>query len=403
MNTIDNHSSADIFFQIRWDEYKVRHTEALHARNVNLWRDVLPDVVRAAMIGTTSGDLMSFEFNPGDIVPAFSSKDAPVFKNGQFNRDFTDDRRINPRQGRFFPKGILDDVPGIFKANITPFRLVGIENGHIHTDFNHPLSRHPLNLSATISHIRNNDDKQGGTVHHWMEELTEGPGMQAQWNQEPTDFFSDDPFAREDETADAVFYEPARMVHHLDRMARDIVRSIYHRHLEDDMDVLDLMSSWATHLPEKFSPGILAGLGMNEAELRENKNLTDRQVSDLNHRPVLPYADSRFDVVLCTVSVEYLTKPVDVFQEVARVLKPGGHFILTFSNRWFQPKVVRIWTELHEFERLGLVLEYFRRSGSFEQLETYTIRGLPRPRNDKYFPKLRFSDPVYAAWGRRRG
>jgi hypothetical protein len=75
---------------------------------------------------------------------------------------------------------------------------------------------------------------------------------------------------------------------------------------------------------------------------------------------------------------------------------------MTFSNRWFPPKSIRIWKELHEFERMGLVLEYFERTGRFQDLETFSMRGIPRPWDDKYFPQMRFSDPVYAVWGRKR-
>jgi SAM-dependent methyltransferase len=103
--------------------------------------------------------------------------------------------------------------------------------------------------------------------------------------------------------------------------------------------------------------------------------------------------------MICTVSVEYLIHPQEIFQEVARVLKPGGLFIHTFSNRWFPPKVVRIWTELMEWERPGLVLEYFLRSGAYDHLQTFSARGWPRPATDRYFPQVPLADPVYAVWG----
>jgi SAM-dependent methyltransferase len=101
------------------------------------------------------------------------------------------------------------------------------------------------------------------------------------------------------------------------------------------------------------------------------------------------------------LSIEYLVDPMAIFEEISRVLRPGGQFIVTFSNRWFPPKAVSIWSELHEFERMGLVLEYFLRSGRFNHLHTYSMRGLPRPHGDKYFPSLMYSDPVYAVWGQK--
>jgi len=91
-----------------------------------------------------------------------------------------------------------------------------------------------------------------------------------------------------------------------------------------------------------------------------------------------------------------------VFAEISRVLRPGGYFIVTFSNRWFPTKAIKIWQELHEFERMGMVLEYFLRSDGFKDLQTYSIRGLPRPYDDIYYPDQWYSDPIYAVWGQKR-
>jgi len=236
----------------------------------------------------------------------------------------------------------------------------------------------------------------------WVGLLTEGPGMQARWKGQPTDFFSEAPFFRQDPQPDDRFYANPRLVHHVDETARDMVKDIYRRFIHPNMQVLDLMSSWASHLPRSVASAHVSGLGMNPTELENNPVLSDIRVHDLNANPRLPYPDRAFDVVICTVSVEYLTRPVAVFKDVARVLKPGGAFVVTFSNRWFPPKVVRIWEQLHEFERLGLVLEYFLRSDAFDHIETYSMRGLPRPKNDKYAGELPLSDPVYAVWGRKK-
>jgi SAM-dependent methyltransferase len=178
-----------------------------------------------------------------------------------------------------------------------------------------------------------------------------------------------------------------------------MISDVYRRFVKDGMVVLDLMGSWCDHLPKSVHPAEIVGLGLNRTELEQNSRLTDHHVHDLNADPALPYANGRFDVAICSLSVEYLTHPLDVFREVARVLKPGGVFVVSFSNRWFPPKVIEIWEQIHEFERMGLVLEYFQRSGGFDNLGTYSMRGLPRPRNDKYAGEIALSDPVYAVWG----
>jgi len=393
MNTINSDSIVDIAFQLRWVSEHAAHTEGYAARGVNLWRDWLPENVRIKLLGKHSWENAAVNFTPGEL---FGKNGRPLKIN---RRQFS----LEPRNGRFYPKGRLSGLAGVFPQNIQPFRIVGLNNGHMSIDMNHPLAEKPLGLSMTIGEISSKETERGGTSVDWVGLLTEGPGMQARWQDTPTDFFSDTPFLRQDERADGIFYEKPRLVNHLDLTARDMVADVYRRFVKDGMQVLDLMSSWTSHLPEGVKPEIISGLGMNQAELEQNPRLNNFQVHDLNYDPQLPYADESFDVVICTVSVEYLTRPLEVFQDVARTLKPGGVFVVTFSNRWFPPKVVRIWQELHEFERVGLVMEYFIQNGAFENLGTYSMRGLPRPDGDKYARELALSDPVYAVWGTRKG
>jgi len=191
-------------------------------------------------------------------------------------------------------------------------------------------------------------------------------------------------------------------VQHIDTTAIEMVKSTYERFLKDDMQVLDLMSSWQSHLPENLNLKRVVGLGLNENELRKNSRLTETVIQDLNLNARLPFDSNSFDAAICSLSVEYLVDPLAVFAEVTRILRPDGYFILTFSNRWFPTKAITIWKELHEFERMGLVLEYLIRSGGFENLQTYSIRGLPRPHDDKYFPDIWYSDPIYAVWGQKK-
>lgn len=383
---------ADIVFQLKWNSQNASHNECYAARNVNLWRDWLPENVGRSLIGKRSWEQASVDFSPGEL---FGGSDGLLrIDRRQFAMD--------PRTGRFYPKGRLSGLPGVFPQNMRPFRCLGVNNGHMAIDIAHPLSRQPLSLSITVGHISGKENERGGSSVDWVGLLTEGPGMQARWQGRPTDFFSAEPFARRDETTDAHFYGNPRLVHHIDQTARDMVSDVYRRFIWNGSRVLDLMSSWDSHLPKDVEPVRISGLGMNRTELEQNPRLTDFQLHDLNAEPALPYTNHSFDVVICTISVEYLVHPLYVFSEAARVLEPGGTFVVTFSNRWFPPKVVHIWEEIHEFERVGLVLEYFLNSGAFENMGTYSMRGLPRPRNDKYSGELAFSDPVYAVWGKKK-
>jgi SAM-dependent methyltransferase len=225
--------------------------------------------------------------------------------------------------------------------------------------------------------------------------------MQARWRGQPTDFWHDQPFARMADEPDAGFYAMPRLVSHVDKTASSQIAQLYGHLLPQGGRVLDLMASWESHLPAGHGLGEIVGLGLNAEELEANPLFAEWLVHDLNLDPTLPYGDGEFDAVICSLSVEYLTQPFAVYAEVARVLRPGGRFVVTFSNRWFPPKVVRVWEGVHEFERPGLVLAYFLRDGLFDGLETWSIRGLPRPSDDKYARQYADSDPVFAVWGSR--
>ena len=133
--------------------------------------------------------------------------------------------------------------------------------------------------------------------------------------------------------------------------------------------VLDLMSSWVSHLPAEIAYGRVVGLGMNGVELAANRRLTSFLVHDLNRCPELPFADGLFDAVLNAVSIQYLTRPVEVFASVRRVLRPGGVHVVAVSHRMFPTKAVAAWHALDPAERVPLIRVYFELAGGFEQLQ----------------------------------
>lgn len=143
-------------------------------------------------------------------------------------------------------------------------------------------------------------------------------------------------FDRVDPSVDAEFYGSPRLVTHIDRAAIDAVDRTY-RELGVDGEVLDLMSSWTSHFRQ--APVRLVGLGLNGAELRANRMLAERVVQDLNADPRLPFGDGAFDDVVCCVSVDYLTRPVEVFSEAGRILRPGGRFVVTFPIAASRPRL----------------------------------------------------------------
>jgi SAM-dependent methyltransferase len=193
-------------------------------------------------------------------------------------------------------------------------------------------------------------------------------------------------FERLDESSDARFYEFDRFVTHIDDAAIAAVAELY-RELALGGAVLDLCSSWVSHFDPP--PGRLVAMGMNANELAANPLATEWIVQDLNDDPRLPFDDGSFDAATCCVSVDYLTRPIEVFREVARVLRPGGPFVVTFSNRCFPTKAIRGWLGTDDRGRCTIVAVYFEAAGGFDE----PVVQLRNPTDS--------GDPLYAVWARR--
>jgi SAM-dependent methyltransferase len=180
--------------------------------------------------------------------------------------------------------------------------------------------------------------------------------------------FPPDFFRRDDDGPDAFFYDEPRLVVHIDERAVETVRSYLDDVLPTDATVLDLMSSWRSHLPMPPGNRHVVGLGMNATELAENPQLHERIVHDLNAEPALPLESRRFDAAIITVSVQYITRPVELFAEVRRTLKEGATFHVIFSDRMFATKAVAIWKSLPDHQRRGeLIGTYFGASQGWDQ------------------------------------
>jgi SAM-dependent methyltransferase len=204
--------------------------------------------------------------------------------------------------------------------------------------------------------------------------------------------FPDGFFDRTDPIDDARFYDTPRLVTHIDDVAIAAVGRVY-QHLQIDgsapgpTHVLDLMSSWISHF--LVPPAQLTVLGMNTYELDHNQAATDRVVWDLNNDPTLPFDAGTFDAATCCVSVDYLVRPLEVFEEVARVLRPGAPFVCTFSNRCFPTKAIHGWLHADDRMRVTIVGEYFRRTPMFVDLQA-----------SRATPDGWRGDPLFAVWAR---
>jgi SAM-dependent methyltransferase len=207
------------------------------------------------------------------------------------------------------------------------------------------------------------------------------PSWPPTWPYKPADF------ARQDESDDSGFYSTPRLVEHIDKPAIKALTSFYATEfskLGPDAKLLDICSSWISHYPSQKTWASAKGNGMVEQELQENKQLDSFTISDLNKKPILPYPDDEFDAVTCAVSFDYLTKPVEVMQEMSRVLKPGGKVILSQSNRCFPTKAIAIWLQTNDVEHAFILGSFFHYSEKFEPAVAIDISPDPG-RSDPLF------------------
>jgi SAM-dependent methyltransferase len=195
-------------------------------------------------------------------------------------------------------------------------------------------------------------------------------------------------FRRLDEAADAEFYATPRLVTHIDEGAIGAVTGLYREHFPPGGAILDLMSSWISHLPAEVDYARVVGLGMNAAELAANPRLAAWVVHDLNADPRLPFPDGAFDAAGCCVSIDYLVHPIEVLRDLARVLRPRAPLVITYSNRRFPTKVIALWESLDDEGHGELVRHYLGAAGGWDD-----VAVLDRS------PGL--GDPLYAVIARR--
>lgn len=201
--------------------------------------------------------------------------------------------------------------------------------------------------------------------------------------------FPDAWFRRLEESDDEAFYRLPRKVVHLDDDAIAALRDFYRQHLQDRWQVLDLMSSWRSHLPKQKTLEV-TGLGMNAEEMDDNPQLARYVIHNLNTTPQLPFGDESFDAALCTVSVQYLTQPIAVFRDVARVLRPGAPFFVAISSRCFPTKAVAVWRGANDQQHIQLVAGYLQASGAFSDIQA-----------EDHSPTPYQGDPLFLIWGYR--
>jgi len=212
-----------------------------------------------------------------------------------------------------------------------------------------------------------------------VSDILASPQFPEKWPYKPDDF------KRQDETVDSNFYSMPRLVTHIDDAAIGALTKYYKSVFFDGASVLDICSSWVSHFPTDGPKlGRTAGVGMNAFELSKNPQLAEYVAKDLNQDPTLPYPDNTFDFCTIVVSVDYLTRPLEVFSEMSRVLKPGGMAIISQSNRCFPTKAWKLWLNTNDAQHIFIVGSFFHYAGTYQKPEALDIS--PNPGR---------SDPMY--------
>ncbi|MCF8109780.1 MAG: methyltransferase domain-containing protein [Desulfohalobiaceae bacterium] len=398
-NTVNKESLASLVICLKWRSEQAEHRDCYLARKANIWRDMFPPGMEQELLGKGIGDRIRLSYAPGQALEDRKSSLVRILQRSQFRPGSKD---IEPRLGRFYPKGFLFNVAGIYPQNEYPFRVIGLDEESFEADLNHPLAGKELEVEVRILDVAEKMGDVGGRINVWVETAAEkGPGMQARYRNQPTDFHVAGGDEREDPSKDSLFYQAPRLVSHVDRQASWCIRQEYAGYLQQGSNVLDLMSSVQSHLPEDRDLEV-TGLGLNQAEMEHNPQLQHRRIQDLNERSELPFTDGAFDAAVCSLSIEYLLNPDQVLAEMSRVLKPGGELLISLSNRWFPPKVTRFWLFLHEFERMGWVLDCLQRRSELDDFKTYSMRNWWRPQDDPRAGELPASDPVYVIRARKQ-
>lgn len=395
----DDLANATITFH--WSDGRALHEDHMHLEQVSLSHEVssLPGDIGKGVIDKDIGSVTSSRCKAGDLFGSWDQNLCFHVNTSTFNRNPKPGISIEPRTGRFYPRSLFLELTEPIHNASQVARIVRLNQDDMVIDLNHPLAKYMIDVDVVVNEVVAKHTESTSNNQKAFERLTSFTGLKACLDSHNNTDYGDDPdgLSRLDSEDDSVFYQDPRMVQHLDSMALGTLNRLYKRLLPVGGDVLDIMASHDSHL-QGIDLRTLHVIGLNQKELTANHDANVSMIHDLNEEPVIMLTDESIDAVVCTVSIEYLTNPIAIIAEVRRVLRSGGIFIITLSNRWFPTKSIRIWSQLHEFERVGLVTQWLANCG-FKQLHTYSERGQSRPEDDRYIDTYPTADPIHAVWG----
>lgn len=402
LNKVEKGCILDALAGIHWQGQDCRFSDWRFLPNINLWRDYLPPEIEMQLHAKKTGEVIKYRYEADDLIENSQKEPLKTVAIKQFQPSEQCMSAVMPFLGRFYPKDFLNGVEGIYQGNKFPCRIAAIDEQSISVNLNHPLAGKTLDLEFRIEHVRPAGAERGGRCNDIPSLICDlGPGMQDRLPDRETDFRSAHAFTRLDESDDAEYFSIPDFEPFWDSCALQQVASLYNQLIPEHSKVLDLMAGAHSPLQESaIHPSHITCAGLNRQELEANPICQEIQIVNVNaQNPLAVFSnDAEFDVVLIHAAIEYVIQPDILIAEIARILKPGGRIIISFSNRSVTPRVIQIWKEIHEFERPGLVLSYLRHAQSFTHFNSFSLRGLFRPESDTLASQLLYSDPVYMVW-----
>jgi len=387
-----DHRVADIDFTLEWKSSVAQHIDIFHLDQVDLHHEKLPSNFAEKLVELSIGESYSQTYPAKDILgEEYSTNNVITFSADLFDAQFKG-QSSPPILYRFYPSAIAWQGLETEATDYRPFRLISANNENLVADKNHPLAKYYLTLTAVKLKEYDLPENSKKRKRHITKLISSrGPGMQVPFEYGEPVFFKKYPFQRAD---DKLSTKP-----HVDSVAAAEIKKLYSTLLPTHSKILDVQADEFSYLANDYQSGLLAGIGSNEKGMSANQKLNTYQVQNINEDVILPFETNSFDDSICSLSIETFRNPIGLIKEIARVVNTGGKFVVIFSDNNPTTQTINLWSQLHPFERIQLVLEYFNQTNLFNEINTYSKRGNPRPSDDKYFNQKRMSDPIYAVWG----
>lgn len=384
---------TDVEFTLEWKSTSATHTDTFFVSKVDLYQDKLPGNLANRIIELNVGESDSHTYSAKEILTEdYSSEKVIHFESNLFDQNFKG-HNSPPILHRYYPSAIAHKGLNTDNSDYTPFRIISMNDEKIVADKNHPLSKYYLTLRSR----KLNEYEYPQTLKKRKRDIgklitSRGPGMQALFEYGDSVFFDKYPLESSSQQA------PQKIK--VDSLAAEQISKLYSENLAPFSKVLDLISDDNSYLDEEYKTGLLTGVGAQEASLSTNQRLDTYQIQDLNKHTLLDFEDNSFDDAICTLAFQQLVDPKSIMKEVARVVNSGGKFIVSFTDNGDSSNDIGLWRQLHPFERLQLVLEYFRQSELFTDIHTFSKRGVLRTSIEQETDNKKVSDPIYAVWAK---